>query len=145
MADVTALFEALFEKSRFEVVTHSLTDGQLRVIGRLLHDDGGQHIQNWLIVARNLLLAQEKGAAWTVDISKQYFLKGPDDAKKIVYGHRLIIQAKDVRAHFGNIIDVIRGSRPTANVEVTSFPLTGASPDRNTGANGKGARSIGGR
>lgn len=145
MADVTQLFQALYEKSKFQVVNHTLTDDRLRVIGRLPHEEGGQHVQNWLIVARNLLLAQEKGAPWSVDISKQYFLKGEEEGKKIVYGHRLLIQAKDVKAHFDSLIDIIRGSRPTANIEVTSFPLPGATSERNVGNNGKGARSIGGR
>lgn len=145
MADVAQLFQVLFEKSKFEVVTHSLTTGQLRVLGRLPPDQSGQSMQNWLIVARNLLLAQEKGAVWTVDISKQYFLKGPDDAKKIVYGHRVLIQAKDVASHFDEIIHIVRGSKQSSTVEVTSFPLPGATAERNDGKNGKGARSVGGR
>lgn len=145
MADATKLFQSLKAKSKFEVVDHTLEANKLRVIGRIRDDQSGQSMQNWLIIARNLLLAQEKGAPWKVDISKQYFLKGPDDSKKIVYGHRLIIQATDIANHFDDIVRVVLGSKPAATVEMSAFPLPGASPDRNVGRNGKGANSIGGR
>jgi hypothetical protein len=101
-------------------------------------------MQNWLIVARNLLLSQESGSPWKVDISKQYFLKGPEGSKKIVYGHRLLVQAENVTQHFEEIVRVVLGSRPSSVVEVNSFPLPGATPDRNVGRNGKGANSISG-
>lgn len=145
MSDVSQFFEALAAKSKFEVVDHSLSANQLRVIGRIPADQTGQCMQNWLIIARNLLLAQEKGSPWKVDISKQYFLKGPEGSKKIVYGHRLLIQAENVGQHFEDIIRVVLGSRPSAVVEVNSFPLPGAVQDRNVGRNGKGANTIGGR
>ncbi len=145
MADVNTVLQALHEKSHFDVVDHSVGPNQLRVIGRIPADQMGQFIQNWLIIARNLLLAQEKGSPWKVDISKQYFLKGPEGQKKIVYGHRLIIEATNIEAHYPAIVAAILDSKPAATVEVTSFPLPGATAERNTGKNGKGANSLGGR
>lgn len=142
MADVNQLFQALAAKSKFEVVEHSLGAHQLRIIGRIPADQMGQCMQNWLIIARNLLLAQENGSPWKVDISKQYFLKGPEGSKKIVYGHRLLIQADGVEQHFTSIISVILGSKPSSVIEVNSFPLPGTGRERNVGTNGKGANAI---
>ncbi len=144
MSDPSVLFQALAAKSKFEVVESTPSANQLRIIGRIPADSAGQCMQNWLVIARNLLLAQENGAKWKVDISKQYFLKGAPNAKKIVYGHRLLIQAQDVAQYFDEIVAVILESRPSAVTTVDSFPLPGADGSRNVvGKNGKGASTIG--
>lgn len=142
MADVATLFQALALKSKFEVVDHTPSVNQLRIIGRIPADASGQYMQNWLVIARNLLLAQESGSKWHVDLSKQYFLKGPPNAKKIVYGHRLIIQAQNVEQYYDEIIAVVLESKPSAVTMVDSFPLPGADRARNELKNGKGASGI---
>jgi hypothetical protein len=142
VADVSVLFQALALKSKFEVVDHSPSANQLRIIGRIPSDAAGQYMQNWLVIARNLLLAQENGSKWHVDLSKQYFLKGAAGSKKIVYGHRLIIQAENVAQYYDEIIAVILESKPSAVTSVDSFPLPGADGTRNTPKNGKGAAGI---
>lgn len=145
MTDVTVLFQALALKSKFEIVDHTPTANQLRIIGRIPADPAGQYMQNWLVIARNLLLAQEAGSAWHVDLSKQYFLKGPSNGKKIVYGHRLIIQATDVAQYYDEIIAVVLDSKPSAVFSVDSFPLPGADGMRNEPKNGKGATGASSR
>lgn len=144
MASAKDIFDVLKQKAQFEVVEHTLSDTQLRVIGRIPEDAMRVNMNNWLIIIRELLRAQKGGAPWTIDMSKQYFLKGPDGQEKVVFGHRIIIQGQNVAQYFDGIVKIIRGTQQAAVSEVTSFPLPGAGMGRNDrdARNGKGAATI---
>lgn len=145
MSELQDILNALNNKSGFELIEHSVKTDQLRLIGRIPDDATKQNIHNWLLVTKSLLLAgQDEGLPWSVDISKQYFLKGLRGQEKVVYGHRLIIQCKDVAEHFGSITQTILGAKQAASGEVTSFPLPGSNGSRNESPDGikRGARGL---
>ena len=84
MATVPELFEALKKKSAYEVVEHSTSPNQIRIVGRVPVDAMNVNLSNWLIILSDLLEAQEEpGAGWTVDASKKYFPVGETKELKL--------------------------------------------------------------
>ena len=143
MSSLQDVLNALHAKAGFELIEHSVKTDQLRLIGRIPQDETRQNINNWLLVIDSFLNAVEEGAKWSVDISKQYFRKGPQGQRKVVYAHRVIIQCKDVAEVYGEIVAVITGSKQAVTSEVTSFPLPGANGSRNEiVGNKRGARGL---
>lgn len=109
------LMRTLHMRAGFEVVNHSVNPTQLRFIGRVPK----QHVSGWLIIARQMLL--KSGGAWTIDVSKQYFLR----AGKLMFGWRLIIQSPNgVGAAISDIIKTVVGA-PRPRQMVTEQPLVG--------------------
>lgn len=142
MADAKTLLHLLMTKCRLEVVDLNTSANQIRIIGRIPHDDAGQNVQNFLIITKNFLIAA-KTSSWNVDISKNYFLKEVGESEKVVYGYRLIFQGEDMNQHLPQICSVVDGSKPPSRVQLESFPLHGQTAERNVGKNEKGARPLG--
>ena len=140
-SSVDEVLAVLRGKSCFETVDSTPSANQLRIVGRVPADAMSVNINNWLLVIRNILLAQTH-KPWKADISKQYFLKGNEGREKVIYGWRVIFQGEDIANHYADIISVVLGAKHTSSSELTEFPLPGATADRNEGKNGKGARGI---
>lgn len=141
MATALDIAAALKKKSGFDLVSHHPAANQLRMVGRVPSDAMNVNIHNWLSVVHHLLVGQE-AAPWKADVSKQYFLKGAKGSQKVIYGWRLILQGEDITSHYEDILRTILDSKPTSAGELTEYPLPGATADRNTGKNGKGANTI---
>lgn len=123
---------ALHKKSSFEVIEHSEADNQLRVMGRQPRDQMNTNLANWLLVVRQVLQQSAK-LPWSVDVSKQYFLRGDN----VIYGWRLIFQGEGIKEHYESILQTVLGAPFTSRGELTEFPLPGAPPDRNVPEGGK--------
>lgn len=126
---------ALRAKCGFETINVSATDTQARFIGRVSPSQMG----GWILVIHQLLSHAEQGAPWSIDISKQYFLKGG----RVVFGWRIIIQSPSIEAAVPSLVAVIQGTPRTGGGETTEMPLIGASVNRNTVIRGKGAAPSG--
>jgi hypothetical protein len=126
------LVQAMNQKAGFELVEHSVSASQLRLLGRVPLDKLGLNMNNWLIVIRQLLLECAK-ASWKTDISKDYFLMGD----KVVYAWRIILQAESIDAHLAEIIQVVLGAPQSSRSEVTEMPLPGVNANRNSTAGGR--------
>lgn len=120
---------ALNRKSGFEVVDHTDSSIQLRVMGRQKKDAMGVNLNNWFLVIRNLL-QRHTSTPWKVDISKMYFLRG----ETVIYGWRLLFQTSDgssLEPHVADIVATIMGAPHTARGELTEYPLPGGNAGRN--------------
>lgn len=131
---------ALSRKSGFEVVQHKEGPGQLWLMGR-------SHPDRWgffsLLINELLVVSDEQPEVpWTCDISKKYLRRGG----QLVFGWRLIFQAKRVQEQYSSIVAVIqRAPRPEA-VELQSQLLPGYKPGDVRGgvnARGKGSSTAG--
>lgn len=123
----------LRERGGFEVVNQAPSASQLRLMGRVPKPA----MPGWLIIVQRLLIQASK-AAWSVDISKQYFLRND----QVVFGWRLIFQGQDLEQHLPAIGQVIVNA-PRARAFVSEQILAGASPTRNEpGPTGKGAQGV---
>jgi hypothetical protein len=145
MPDVDTLLRALATKSKFELVEKTVSERQVRLVGRIPEDSLKQNMNNWLLVVKTVLVAQERQQVpWSIDFSKYYFLKGETGNEKVVYGHRVLIQSKDIPAALESITKLVIGSRQTAAAEVSSFPLPGVNGTRNDVGDGtrRGAATI---
>ena len=87
----------LLECAGFEVVSHSGRETQARLLGRVPRP----MVPGWLIIVRHLLM-QSGSQGWTVDISKQYFLRGG----KVMYGWRLIFQGP-MADHLHHVVQLV--------------------------------------
>lgn len=134
MSSITELVRAMNQKAGFELVDHSSSPAQVRLLGRVPLDRAGLNMGNWLLVIRQLLLHSRK-AAWKTDISKDYFLLGTSD--KVVYAWRIILQADALEQHLGEITALIAGSPQSSRSEVTEMPLAGVTADRNSTMGGR--------
>lgn len=134
MSNITELVRAMNQKAGFELVDHSVSSSQLRLLGRVPLDRAGLNMNNWLLVIRQLLLHSRK-AAWKTDISKDYFLLGTTD--KVVYAWRIILQGDSIEAHLGAITQLVAAAPPSSRSEVTEMPLPGVSADRNSTVGGR--------
>jgi hypothetical protein len=90
----------------------------------------------WLAVVQGLLQAAEleAGHGWSVDISKQYFLR----SSKLFFGWRIIVQGANLPAVLQKITEVIQRV-PPVTAQLDEVPLH-ARPDRNALRNGRGAQ-----
>jgi len=129
------LLRVLRMRSGFEAVNHQESANQLRVLGRVQK----QGVNGWLLVARQLLLASER-SDWSLDVSKQYFLRGG----KIMFGWRLILQGNLVAQRYEHVAQVVANApRARAIVEEQLLPGARAGVDRNAPSlenRGKGAQ-----
>jgi hypothetical protein len=124
------LYIALSTKAKFEMVTETVSETQLRIIGRLPQ----QAMSNWLLIMDRLLESMDT-ATWKVDISKQYFRR----AGKVLFGWRLIFVGDDILSQLPAVIAIITNA-PKAKALVDEAPLFG-SRGRNELSNGRGAQS----
>lgn len=116
----------------YELVNHNATPTQIRMLGRVPKEMMG----SWLLVAHRLLSVSE-GAAWSVDISKQYFLR----SNRILFAWRIILQGEDLDAQMIALCEAISNA-PRPKTIVEEQRLYGASPDRNMPRGGKGAQGV---
>jgi hypothetical protein len=123
--------QALNHKAGFEVVTSTPSNDQLRLVGRIPTNNIG----TWLAVLERLLIYAEK-AAWNVDLSKQYFMRGT----KLLYGWRLIFQAEGV-AQYAEGIAAIISQVPAVQRQLDEVKLYGG-VDRTKLHEGKGAQPM---
>jgi hypothetical protein len=131
--DQEQLYAALSKRAGFEVVNTTGSQTQLRVLGRV---QGSENTARWLLVVERLLV-KAAGAPWSIDISKQYFLRG----EKLLYGWRVILQAPDLAPHFDAIVAAVNSTPARVAVVSDEVPLN-ASPNRNALRNGKGAQGV---
>lgn len=121
----------LRSKVGFETITEHIGTNQLRLFGRVRPPS----MPGWLSAARDLLLAAPQ-SAWTVDLSRQYFLRG----EKLFFGWRVIVQGQDVQQHLNQVSQVVN------NVQVAVRQLDEvalhAPPNRNALRNGRGAQET---
>lgn len=134
MSTPDQLLQALNRRFGFETVTQSVGTKQLRVVGRV----GADHKRNWLVGIQHLL-TQEQSRPWSVDISRQYFLRNG----VVVWGWRLIFQHEDLEALYADVISAINNA-PRARFEVEEQALPGVSGQRHTmTSKGKGSAPAG--
>ena len=127
------LLSKLQGRGGFDVVNNTATATQVRLMGRVPK----AAMAGWLILVQRLLMRAD-GAAWSVDISKQYFIRNG----QVVFGWRLIFQGPQLESHLGNIEQTIVNA-PRARAFVDEQALAGARPDRNSpNAKGKGAQGV---
>ena len=125
------LHNVLAQKVGFGVVTSTLGDKQIRLVGRVPQPQIG----TWLLVMERLLVG-EKNAAWNVDISKQYFMRGA----KLLYGWRVIFRADGIAQHLNEIAQVIQ-TTPMVQRQLDEVALHGG-VDRTSLRGGKGAQPM---
>jgi len=129
---VDDLLNQLHTRGGFELVNQSTTETQARLMGRVHRNAMGA----WLILVQNLLL--RSGQGWSVDISKQYFLRDG----RVVYAWRLIFQGKELERAMPDICQTIINA-PRAKSVIEEQPLVGARANRNApNAKGKGAQGV---
>ena len=137
--NITEFINALKMKGGFETVNHTISPSQIRILGRV----GKDYTPGWYLIVRQLL-TQSGRDGWTIDISKQYFLRGD----KVMFAWRIILQVADSKAGTveSRLLEVmtIIGSAPKPKVVIMEEPLPGVRGDRNVasaGSRGKGAQN----
>ena len=120
---------ALRARFGFDVVNPTATDKQLRVLGRVHPEQE----RNWLAGVQHMLSVSEK-AAWSVDISRQYFLRGG----VLVYAWRVIFQGEGLEQYVNSIVSSLGGA-PRAQFEVEEQVLSVLGTRNTMNARGKGA------
>lgn len=134
MSTPDQLLQALNRRFGFETVTQNVGTKQIRVVGRVSPD----YKRNWLVGIQHLL-TQEQSSPWSVDISRQYFLRNG----VVVWGWRLIFQHEDLEAMCTDVIATVSNA-PRARFEVEEQALPGVSGQRHTmTSKGKGAAPAG--
>lgn len=128
------MLQALRLRGGFEKVKESELTGQYRILGRVKQETNDA----WLLLVTRLLIASERTEAWSVDISKQYFVQGG----KLMYGWRLIVQSRELATAYSDIAELAT-SAPRVKATIAEQPLVGArrSPP-SASNNGKGAQSV---
>lgn len=122
----------LLNKAGFQPVQESCTDRQLRFVGRVSPNKTAQ----WLRVMERLLV-REHEAPWTIDLSKQYFLRG----SKLLYGWRMILQGEGVEQYFEDVIATVM-SAPTIQSQVEEVRLYGRGNNDASMSGGRGAQPL---
>jgi hypothetical protein len=133
------LFAALRKRVGLEVVSHTETPNQLRILGRIPEDALGLNGNNWKIVKYRLLLAMED-RPWKVDLSKSYFIR--KETQKMVFAWRVLLQGENVAQHYADVINIIETS-PSARAEVLEIPLAAGGDRNNTAGGRRGAGPVG--
>ncbi len=127
------LLNKLHQRGGFEIVNRTASDKQARLMGRVPKPA----MPGWLIIVQRLLLRADK-AAWSVDISKQYFLRND----QVVFGWRLIFQGPELEKALPDIEQTVLNA-PRVRAFVDEQVLAGASGSRNEpGPTGKGAQGV---
>jgi hypothetical protein len=128
------LLEALHTRFGFETVNQNVGQRQVRVVGRI----APEYRRNWVVGIQHLL-SQEQNRPWSVDISRQYFLRNG----VVVWGWRLIFQHEDIAGMCADIIATISNA-PRARFEVEEQALPGVTGQRTMmTSGGKGAAPAG--
>ena len=130
MSEDTRIQDAL-KKFGYAVTSFSASEQQIRLTLRVPANASSQ----WVLCFRHLLKTG-RDAAWTVDVSRMYFLRGSED--KVFYTWRVIFQGQSLREHVPGIVNTILNS-PRARTEVREIQLVGS---RVGYQGGKGAQSI---
>jgi len=138
--NIAELVRAMNQKTGFELVEHTSSPTQLRLLGRVPLDRSGANMNNWLLLTRHVLIQSAKGA-WSADISKDYFVR----SDKLVYAWRVIFQSKSIEDSFTEILQVIGGTKESRHNEVTEMPLPGVSADRNSTEGGRRGAGLSGQ
>lgn len=120
---------ALQQRVGFEAIQQETKPNQVRYFGRVRPS----HMPTWLAAMRDLLQVAEK-APWSIDLSRQYFLRGD----KLFFGWRIIIQGPELHQYLPQVVDVIQRVQIVTR-QVDEVPLY-ARPDRNALRNGRGAQ-----
>lgn len=129
---VAEFAQMLKMRSGFELVSHTDTPNQVRMLGRVPNN----MMESWKVIMHRLLTESER-SSWSVDISKQYFLRH----SRLVYGWRIILQGQDVGSRLPELSEVVSNA-PRAKVIVEEQRLYGASANRNAPRGGKGAQGV---
>lgn len=130
MMEIADLTNALSKKAGYEAVNTKSQPNQLRFLGRVPQP----LLPTWLLLVQRLLEASV-GAPWSVDISKQYFMRGD----KLVFGWRIILQGEAVETHLGTVVTIIKNVQRVSN-QLDEVPLY-SRPNRNSlSGTGKGAQ-----
>jgi len=135
--DLAGLQRLLRERTGFETVDISSTEGQIRLIGRVPPNASSQ----WILIVHRMLVTCES-ASWKADISRTYFLRQVTSGKKLFYAWRVILQAPKILECLPEIFNAVQTAPRPSRVELQEFPLAGASIHRNEPQNGKGAGSV---
>lgn len=124
-----SLQQALASKT-FEIVdVDNSTPSQIQIRGRIAPSAQ----DNWMLMVHRF--AFWPTAAWASDISMAFVARRSDN--KLVYFWRLIFQCQnDISQHYPEIARVIMTAPKSSKIEVTHFPLPGASPNRYAGKHG---------
>ncbi len=131
MTPLDDLYAVLRTRTGFEVVETSGADvakGRLRLVGRV----PAERRDAWVLLIHALLIAS-RADAWSVDVSRMYFVRDTPGGPKLFYTWRLIFQSEgNLLAHVPAICQVIaRAPRPTPP-PVDEVDLPGAPPERNS-------------
>lgn len=127
------LQSTLLQRAGYEVVQATTKDNQVRFFGRVRPN----LMPAWLIIMRDLLAAAE-GASWSIDLSRQYFLRGD----KLFFGWRIILQGDGIQQHMPSIAAVVQRSASPPVRQADEVRLH-APQDRNALRNGRGAQPMG--
>lgn len=126
------LYDALTSIGGLEVINDTSTETQLRVTGRV----SKARVGAWLAVLKHLIAVADNTEAFSLDASKQYFIRGG----QLRYGWRLIIQSKQLASAVNQLTLAVRRAAveingPVVFDEDTPIPLN-ASPSRHAGRAG---------
>ena len=133
MSEQADVLEMMRTRFGFDVVQPTASPNQLRVLGRV----PSEQERNWLVGVQHMLSVSEK-TPWSVDISRQYFLR----SGVLVYAWRVIFQGEGIEQYMEGIVAALSNA-PKARFEVEEQALSvnGARSTMNT--KGKGASSSG--
>ena len=120
----------LLNYAGFETKDATVTGTRIRLLGRVAPES----MAAWLRLVSGLLL-QAGGAAWTLDISKSYFLRG----ERLMYGWRILLNASNIEDVLPSVITTVRSARLATQTAEQEIPVNAAGA-RHDGPNGKGAR-----
>lgn len=126
------LVRVLKMRGGFDVVNQSVTTNQIRILGRVPKD----MMNAWLVIIHHML-SHSEAASWSVDISKQYFLRNG----RVLFGWRVIFQGEQIEQHLPMICEAISNT-PRPKVIIEEQRLHGASANRNSPRGGKGAQGV---
>lgn len=130
--NITDLVRTMNQKAAFELVEQSDTATQLRLLGRIPLDPAGRNMENWRMLARQVLLRSAK-APWKADISKVLLVRNED----LHFAWRVILQGEGLEQHLPEIVQVMAGSPPPVQREVMEMTIPGVTADRNSTVGGR--------
>ena len=133
MNEADKLIGVLKARHGYEVVEQSVSEGQIRLFGRVLNESS----RNWAPACHHLL-TNERTHEWNLDLSRRYILR----QDMMVWGWRLIFQHPAIVTQIPSIITVLN-SAPRAKFEVEEQALSVIGPRRTMSENGKGAAPSG--
>ena len=131
------LITVLASRAGFEMITNQASATQVKLFGRVQNPN----VQRWLATVSSLLIASRTAEGWSVDVSRQYFLRGD----KLFFGWRLILQGSDIQSSVPQVSLVVQETPvPQAAVSETQEIKLNVAPNRNAMRNGRGVQPVGG-